>query len=140
MRFVPALAVVALATGFSLGCTVDADSTAPEAIVTSTGGALTIDWTIRGAANADSCLRVDATLIEVTVRDDANQSVGTFQQSCSVFAISIALAPGIYAADARLVGPAGARRSANVRLDFFTIYDRSQLSEPLDFADSAFRF
>jgi hypothetical protein len=135
MKFAHVLAVAAIAST-CLACSVDERKISDEPVLTSVGGSLTVDWTIRGAANSSECVAVDATSIEITVRDGADRAIGTFQQSCSAFETSIALAGGIYSAEARLIGPAGAR-TTNVRIDYFTLYDKSQLTEPIDFPTTA---
>jgi hypothetical protein len=139
MKFAPVLAASAIAST-CLACTTShGRDVSDEPVLTAAGGSLTVDWTIRGAANPSECVAVNATAIEITVRDSADQPIGTFQQSCTSFETSIALAAGIYSAEARLIGLAGAR-TTNIRIDSFTLYDKSQLTQPIDFPTTAVLF
>lgn len=137
MRFAPGLAVVA---AIATGCTASAGqgSAAPQPVETSTSGALTVDWTVAGTTDPNACAERAATAIEIAVVTDANQPIGTFQQSCSAFATSIDLAAGTYTAEAKLLDAAGAPLTRNVSLDFFTINNNSELTVPIDFPRTAF--
>jgi hypothetical protein len=86
----------------------------------------------------NACVNAAAAAVDITILDSNERSVGRFQQSCNAFATSIDLDQGIYAAEARLIGERGMARTRAVRIDFFTINATSQLTEPVDFPDSAF--
>lgn len=136
MRFAPALtAVVVVAATACGGSSHGADQQPAE---TSTTGALTVDWTVKGAADPNACASVSAAAIEITVVGDTNQPIGTFQQSCSALTTSISLTAGNYAASARLLDPGGAAITRITPIDAFTMHVRSQLTVPIDFPESAF--
>jgi hypothetical protein len=136
MRFTPCLAVLAIATA---GCTDEyVRKPAPEPAATTTSGALTVDWTVRGTTDPQQCVSASAAAIEITVLDASNKSVGRFQQSCGAFATSISLDAGIYSASARMLDAAGAARTRAVNLESLTIHAQSQLLTPIDFPATAF--
>lgn len=137
MRFAPRFTVVVV-VAIATGCTAPVGSAAPEPVVTSTSGALTVDWTVKGTTDPNACTEAAATAIEITVVDSSNQRIGSYQQSCSAFATSITLEAGIYLAEARLLDAVGAPRTTNVFLDRFTIYGKSELTTPIDFPATAF--
>jgi hypothetical protein len=136
MKIAPVLAVVAIAASCP-ACSVDQADLSDDPVLTAAGGSLTIDWTIQGSSTGNECAEVSANAIEIVVRDVFDQPIGTFQQSCSAFVTSIVLDEGIYAADARLVGPVGPRTEV-VRIDYVTLYDKSQLTTSIDFPATAF--
>jgi predicted component of type VI protein secretion system len=135
MRLTPCLAVVAIATGCA---SAPGSSAAPEPVSTATSGALTVDWTIVGGADPNSCASTAAAAIEVTVLDRSDKTVGSFQQSCSAFSTSITLDAGLYSARARLLDAAGVPRTELLRIDSITLYANSQFTAPIDFPKSAF--
>jgi hypothetical protein len=125
MRLAHVLACLAVATG----CSVDRGETSPETATLST---------VQGASDPAACVNAAAAAIDITILDSNERSVARFQQSCNAFATSVDLVEGIYAAEARLIGDGGIARTRAVRIDFFTINATSQLTEPVDFPESAF--
>ncbi len=136
MRFAPGISV--LVAAIATGCGGSSHGGEQQPAETSTTGALTVDWTVKGAADPNACTSVAASAIEITVVSGANQPIGTFQQSCSAFSTSITLAAGNYAATARLLDAAGTAVTRVHPIDVFTMHVKSQLTVPIDFAEDAF--
>lgn len=136
MRFAPGLTVVVVA--IAMGCGGSSHRAGPQPTETSTTGSLTVDWTVQGSADPIACTSAAATAIEITVIDNANQTIGRFQESCSAFATSIALEKGIYAGSARLLDAAGTPITRASSIDSFTMHVKSELTVPIDFPASAF--
>jgi hypothetical protein len=129
MRFAPSLAVIA-----AIGCNPATESAAPEPVTTSTSGALTVNWTINGAADPNQCQSAAADAIQITISRSATERVGSFEQSCNAFATSITLDAGIYVAEAILIDAAGAPRTQRVLIDRITINGKSEFITAIDFA------
>lgn len=136
MRFVPGLTVVVVA--IASGCGGSSHGGESQPAETSTTGSLTVDWTVKGAADPNACSAATATAIEISVSKQSNEPVGTFQQSCSALSTSIALQAGNYAADAKLLDAAGTPLTKALSLGAFTIHVKSELTVPVDFAPNAF--
>jgi len=136
MRLVFGLALAALASS-ALACTATV-SPAPQPVVVSTTGTLTVDWSINGTKDPNQCSQGAAAAIQITVTDTNQQPVGTFEQSCSAFATSITLNAGQYAAQARLIDAVGTPRTTTVDINPFTILGNDELTTPIDFSASSF--
>ena len=126
-----AVASSVVATGCFVGSD-SAPSSAPD-------GTLTVDWTINGVKDADQCQQSAATSIDVTVETMDGSPMGEFQERCAVFATSIDLPPGRYAASALLLDDHGGDRTTSVPIDPFTILENSDLDVPIDFPARSFK-
>ena len=138
MRFVPGLTVVVVTIASASGCGGSSHGGESQPAETSTTGSLTVDWTVKGAADPNACNAAAATAIEIAVSRQSNEHVGTFQQSCSALSTSIALQAGNYVADAKLLDAAGTPLTKAQSLGAFTIHVKSELTVPVDFAENAF--
>ena len=136
MRFASALTVLVVA--IASGCGGSSHGAEPEPLDTTTTGALTVDWKVKGAANPSACVSAGAAVIEITVVTDANETLGTFEQLCSAFATSIVLTAGNYTASARLLDSARTALTTSMPIDEFTMHVKSELTVPIDFPPSAF--
>ncbi len=136
MRIAPGLTVVVVA--IAIGCGGSSHGAEPEPASTATTGSLTVDWTVAGSSDPSACASSQATAVEVTVLNAANQPVGRFQESCSAFATNIVLQQGIYSGDARLLDATGTPLTRAMAIDTFTMHVKSQFTVPIDFPASAF--
>lgn len=128
-----AMAMVACGGGHSSGDVVVA------AAPTEPDGHLTLRWTIAGTTDPVACDDNHAAAIDISVIDPADGSeIAGFQQDCRAFETSIALAPGSYAASARMVDGAGHTLTTDVPVAPFTLVGNDELVQDVDFPDSSF--
>jgi hypothetical protein len=126
MRFTKFSLVVLLATS---ACFVES---APPVL-----GTVIFDWTVNGTTDPYECRLADADAFSVSIYDDRDRFVGTFDAACEDFRTSILLDRGWYSADALLVDRAGHARTTTVSVVPFYI-TRGSLDVPLDFPARAF--
>ena len=120
------------------GCVVETHDNPPPATVVGANGTLAVDWTIDGRTDPNRCVQAVVDSIEITVYSSNGATVGTFEQSCTAFATSIALAPGSYTAGAALIDSAGSARTTTVTIPPFTLYGNDTIDSPVDFPASSF--
>jgi hypothetical protein len=120
-------------------CTVETTSPPRHRVVPiDEEGSVTLDWTIDGVKNPDSCMQSAVASIDVTVRTDAGDFVGEYQEACGAFATQIALPPGRYVASAVLIDAVGADRTTAVDVDPFRVVGGTDLVVPIDFPARSF--
>ena len=130
-RIVAAVASLCLATG----CVVHDDT---PAVIVAGDGFLTVDWSVDGSQDPDSCDLAGADSIDILVTTPGGATVGEFTEFCQAFVTSIELAPGTYAGDAVLLDRAGGQRTTAVDLGVFDIFGDDELSVSVDFPASSF--
>ena len=102
-------------------------------------GHLTLRWTIAGTSDPAACDDNNANVIDISVTDPADGSeIAGFQQDCRAFETTIPLAPGSYAASARMVDASGQPVSTDVPVAPFTLVGNDELVQDVDFPDSSF--
>ena len=119
-------------------CTVESHPR-PRGTVVSGDGSVTIDWTIDGAKDPDSCAQSSAASIDIIVHTDAGDFAGEFQQACEAFATQIVLPSGGYVASAVLLDGGGADRTTAVDVDPFRVIAGTDLTVPIDFPARSFQ-
>lgn len=130
-----ALCLGALATG----CTAGNDDVVVVSRNAPIASTLTVDWTVDGTKDPSTCSVAGANVIEISVQDLAGNEVGAFQQRCGVFATSITLDSGNYAAYAVLLDVNNQPRTTEIAISPFTLRGNDELVIPIDFpADSFF--
>jgi hypothetical protein len=130
--------LVAVCFSTLAACSVETTSAPPPPPAATTQGEAVVDWTIDGVKDPNKCAQATVATIEITVFDANGGHVGNFQQSCSAFATSIALAPGSYSANATLLDPGGAARTTSIAIQPFRILGNDTLNLPIDFPASSF--
>ncbi|MBX3231440.1 MAG: hypothetical protein KIT84_10880 [Labilithrix sp.] len=101
-------------------------------------GTATLHWTLMGRADDAACTDERAAVIDVAlVSPDTGGVLASFQEPCASFVTSLPLAPGRYAARARLLDTNGEPRSQLVELAPFTIEDASVVVQEIVFAPIA---
>lgn len=106
---------------------------------TEPNGHLTLRWTIAGTTDPRACDDNDVDVIDISVTDPADGSeIAGFQQDCRAFETSISLAPGHYAAAARMVDNGGHAVTTDVPVAPFTLVGNDELVQDVDFPDDSF--
>src|SRR2546430_13738694 len=111
-------------------CTVES-SPPRRGVIIPEDGSVTIDWTIDGVKDPDSCVQSSAVSIDVVVHTDSGDFAGEFQQACDSFATQIPLPSGRYVASAVLLDGSGADRTTAVDVDPFRVVAGTDLSIPI---------
>ena len=102
-------------------------------------GRLTLRWTIAGTTDPTACDDNNADVIDISITDPNDGSeIAGFQQDCHAFETTIPLAPGSYAAAARMVDGSGRAVSTDVPVAPFTLAGNDELVQDVDFPDSSF--
>jgi hypothetical protein len=102
-------------------------------------GTLTLRWTIAGTTDPAACDDNNVDQIDISITDPNNgDEIAGFQQDCRAFQTDIPLAPGDYAAAARMVDGSGHALTTDVQVAPFTLVGNDQLVQDIDFPDSSF--
>jgi hypothetical protein len=101
-------------------------------------GALVVDWTLDGVADAGECDRADATWLVTTVFTSSGRRIGEFHDDCGAFSTSIELDPGGYYAEAVLEDAGGNARTTAVTIGDFWILGKETLAVSVDFPARSF--
>ena len=124
VRRIPGLAAVAVIAAASVapflaGCG-DGGIEEPSP-VGSTGGTLTVRWTIEGSADPSRCEGLGATALELLVYDVDGTFEAARQPACRDLAVSLTIPEGAYDVNATLVGPASEAISLTVPVEHVEI-------------------
>lgn len=135
-RSLIAIAAIAMVAACSGSGSAEVVSTANP---TEPNGHLTLRWTIAGTTDPAACDDNNATSIDISVTDPGTgDEIAGFQQDCRAFETSIALAPGDYAAAARMVDGSGHAVTTDVPVAPFTLVGNDELVQDVDFPDNSF--
>jgi hypothetical protein len=140
------LLLAALVALPAAGCFVTTDDPPPSRTVVvdptqpaAQDGTLVVTWTIAGLSDPNECIKSQAETIEISIIGSSGSEVAAFQQTCSVFRTSIALAPGSYSAYAVLLDRNGSTRTTDASIAPFSLRGGESLVVPVDFPSDSFR-
>ena len=102
-------------------------------------GTVTFDWSLNGIKDANECNFQDVATFDVVVTTPDGAPYAEFRESCDVFATTVTLPPGRYAANAVLLDPLNFERTTEIPVVPFDILGNTDLSIPLDFPASSFK-
>jgi hypothetical protein len=121
------------------GCLMENDQNEPAPLSRdSFPGALVVDWTLDGVADADECAHGDATWLVASVFTRSGRRIGDFHDDCAAFSTSIELDPGAYYAEAVLEDANGNARTTPVSLGEFRLLGKDTLAVSVDFPARSF--
>ena len=133
----PGLAACLLGVMALTGCTVEAGLATP-APAPAFSGTLTVHWTVAGTAAAVQCAYYRADGLELVIYDELGKQVATVNAPCETFTTSIDLSPGVYHADATLVGVDQKARSLTLPLNDLKVTIGTDLAIDTDFPARSF--
>jgi len=117
----------------SSGCIIDARHTG-----TSRTGFLSIDWTIEGVDDPYLCDYYVVDAMELVLYDRFGYIVTEIEAPCEDFTVTIELSPGIYDADATLVGFRDEAATFTEPLDGLDVVPDTELVVEMDFPPRSF--
>lgn len=126
----------ALVLALLSGCSVDAGVSAGTTVAPDATGTVTVLSSIEGSTNPSECDFVGATGLELAVYE-GSRPVTTVTADCYDFQISVALADGVYNADATLLDQNGQPVSTTLTLDELNVVAGTDLQVDIDFPSSS---
>jgi hypothetical protein len=102
-------------------------------------GTVTFDWTLAGVKDPNTCGVQDVATFDVVVTTPNGAPYAEFRESCEVFATTVSLPPGTYAANAVLLDPQNFERTTEIPVVPFDVISATDLAIPLDFPPSSFK-
>jgi len=131
--------LLASIAALAMACSGSGDATVESSNPNLPDGHLTLRWTISGSTDPTACDDSGSTVIDISVTDPNDGSeIAGFQQDCGAFETDIALAPGSYAASARLVDANGKATTTDVPVAPFTLNGNDTLVQDVDFPTNSF--
>jgi len=128
----------------STGCFFEASTDAgpappPPVAPPPLAGSLTVQWTVDEVTDPNVCIMGNASTLDIVLTTAGGGFAGEFQGACTAFTTTISsLAPGDYAASARLLDAGGRPRTTIINLHPFTIVENTNLVVNLDFPADSF--
>jgi hypothetical protein len=105
---------------------------------TELGGALAVDWAVKGGRRELDCNAAGASYILVEVKSLRNDYRSEFSGSCNLFSTTMSLTPDEYEGQAALFD-GSTQLTRVVELGPFTVLEGQVTSTSIDFTPSVFR-
>ena len=133
-----AMFAVAVSAATLIACSGDAeDQTTTSTNGTEPEGQVTLNWTINGSTDPQTCDSTGSQSFYVAVHD-ANGGNSLFESTCATHATKISLPPGTYTASTFLLDGQNRPQTRTIELAKFTVETGGSSAQTVDFASGSF--